>query len=422
MGRRILFISSADPLHGPGRLMLDTYAVMKRSGYEVDFFTQYTVPDHPELRALCGDGPDLRARIRNYLFTRLQKPAYYFFYGREERPPVPVKRILRQLKGPYDLIYIGFWQGLLSFETVARIHERFQAPVALFAVDMAVMTGGCHYPHACTRYKQQCGRCPGLISPVFDRFTHHNLQYRASFYEQIRPVVLCNSYSAALFRGSRLLRERAIVKVFPAIDEQLFCSKEKAPLRAHFGVPAEKTFVLLAGAQNFQDDRKGGRYLLAALNAFYAGLSDDERKRVLLLCVGNMAPEMEKEIRFDYRAMGYVALDVLAELYALSDVFLSPSIEDGGPLMVNQALSCGTPVVSFQVGTALDVVDGKGTGYCARLRDPDDFAAGIRQLYVLTAERREAVARRCREVALETTSFAACGRALDQLFEKAERQ
>ena len=420
MGKRILFLSSADPLHGPGRLMLDTYAVMKRGGYEVDFYTQYTVPGHPELRDLCGDGPDLRTRIRNYLFTRMQKPAYYFFYGREERPPVPVKRILKQLEGPYDLIYIGFWQGLLSFETVARIHEEFQVPVVLSTVDLSVMTGGCHYPHSCTRYKHSCGRCPGLKSPLFDGFTRHNLQYRAAFYERIKPVILCNSFGARIFGESPLLRGREIVRVFPPIDEQLFCPKDKASLRDRFGIPASREFVLLAGAQNFQDDRKGARYLLAALNSFYAGLSGEERKRVLLLCVGNLAPEMEKEIHMDHRALGYVTLDVLADLYALADVFLSPSIEDGGPLMVNQALSCGTPVVSFQVGTALDVVEGKGTGYCARLRDADDFAEGIRRNFRMTASQRHEQSERCREVALDTTSYAACLRSLDRLLKTVE--
>ena len=203
--------------------------------------------------------------------------------------------------------------------------------------------------------------------------------------------------------------------MFPPIDEQLFCPKDKASLRERFGIPASREFVLLAGAQNFQDDRKGGRYLLAALNAFYEGLSEAERERILLLCVGNMAPEMAQAIRLDYRAMGYVALDVLADLYALSDVFLSPSVEDGGPLMVNQALSCGTPVVSFQVGTALDVVDGKGTGYCARLRDAEDFAEGIRRHFRMTAGQRAAQSERCRDMALATTSYEACIRSLDRL-------
>lgn len=420
MSRRILFISSADPLHGPGRLMLDTCAAMKQGGYEVDFYTQYSVPGHPEIRALCGDGPNVRTRIRSYVFTRMQKPAYYFFYGREERPPVPVKRILKQLEGPYDLIYIGFWQGLLSFETVARIRDKFQVPLVLATVDMSVMTGGCHYPHACTRYKQECGHCPGFKHPVFDTFTRHNIHYRERFYDRINPVILTNSFVARIFRESRLLRDREIVNVFPVIDERVFCPKDKASLREKFGIPAQKQFILLAGVQNFRDDRKGGRYLVAALNAFYERLSGDERARVLFLCVGNGASEIGRGIRFDRQSMGYVTLDILADLYALADVFLSPSVEDGGPLMVNQALSCGTPVVSFRIGTALDVVDGKGTGYCATLRDADDFAEGIRRQFQMTRVQRDDQSKRCRDMALATTSYEACLRSLDRLLKTAE--
>lgn len=422
MSKRILFISSVNPLHGPGRLMLDTYEAMKRGGYEVDFYTQYTVPGHPEIRALCGDGPNLRTRIRSYVFTRMQKPAYYFFYGREERPPVPATRILNLLNGSYDLIYIGFWQGLLSFETVARIHDKFQAPLVLATVDLSVMTGGCHYPHACTRYKQACGHCPGFKHPVFDTFTRHNIRYRERFYDRIKPVILTNSFVSRIFRESRLLRGREIVKVSPVIDDQVFCPRDKAPLRKKFGIPAQKQFILLAGVQNFQDDRKGGRYLVAALNAFYERLSDDERARVLLLSVGNGASEMGRGIRLDQRSMGYVNLDVLAELYALADVFLSPSIEDGGPMMVNQAISCGTPVVSFQIGTALEVVAGKGTGYCARLRDAEDFAAGIYQHFQMTPAQIDEQSKRCRQLALATSSFEACIRSLDHLMEIVGKQ
>jgi glycosyltransferase involved in cell wall biosynthesis len=347
----------------------------------------------------------------------MQKPSYYFFYGCEEHPPVRTSRILRQLNGHYDLIYIGFWQGLLSFDTVSRIYERFKAPVILATVDLSVMTGGCHYPHACTRYKQQCGHCPGLKYSFYDSFTQHNIQYRESFYERIDPVILCNAYVAGIFNDSRLLQGRKLVPVFPVIDEKMFCPKEKNVLRERFGIPPRKEFIMLAGAQSFQEDRKGARYLIAALDDFYEKLSEDDRKRILLLCVGNMKPEMELALRFEVMPMGYVSLDVLADLYAVSDVFLSPSIEDGGPMMVNQALSCGTPVVSFQIGTALEVVEGKGTGYCARLRDAEDFAAGIRKHFLMSPDERAEVSARCRKLALETTSYEACSRSIDKLFE-----
>ena len=418
MSKRLLFISSVDPLHGPGRLMLDTYEAMKRGGYEVDFYTQYTVSGHSEIHALCGDGPDLRTRIKNYVFTRMQKPAYYFFYGREERPPVSVSHILKQLKGPYDLIYIGFWQGLLSFETVWKIYEKYNAPVVFSAVDYSTMTGGCHYPHACQRYQDACGHCPALRVP--DSFTRHNLRYRIRFYERVNPIILCNTQSVILFRKSSLLRDRRLIRGYPIIDESMFSPKEKSSLRSRYKLPADHCFVMLAGVQNFNDDRKGGRYLVDALNYFYDGLTTAEREEVLLVLVGTPSPELE-QIRLEHRSLGFVSLDALADLYALSDLFLSPSIEDAGPMMVNQALSCGTPVVSFEIGTALDVVKGKGTGYCARLKDADDFAAGIRQHFLMTTAEREAVSKRCREVALETTSFDACVRSIDRLMETVDK-
>ena len=416
MSRRILFLSSADPLHGPGRLMLDIYEAMKRGGYEVDFYTQYSVPGYPDIHALCGEGPSLRVRIRNYVFLRMQKPAYYFFYCREERPPVPTSHILKQINGHYDLIYIGFWQGLLSFDSVSRIHDKFKAPVALACVDCSVMTGGCHYPHECDRYKKNCGHCPGLKKLIPDTFTKHNVSFRTAFYDRIDPFILCNSYTEKVFQGSSLLRNRRFVRGYPIIDESLFCPRDKASLRKKYGVDVEHRFILLAGAQHFKEDRKGGRYLVEALNLFYEQLTVEERKKVLLLIVGHPSSEME-QIHCERRSLGYVNFETLAELYALSDLFLSPSIEDAGPMMVNQAISCGTPVVSFLIGTALDVVEGKGTGYCAQLRDATDFASGIMKFFMLTSSEREAVSVRCRKLAMDTTSYEACSHSIDKLFE-----
>ena len=61
---------------------------------------------------------------------------------------------------------------------------------------------------------------------------------------------------------------------------------------------------------------------------------------------------------------------------AMSDVFLSPSIQDAGPMMLNQALMCGTPAVAFNIGVAYDIINDK-TGYLAKYRDSEDFCKGI---------------------------------------------
>ena len=88
----------------------------------------------------------------------------------------------------------------------------------------------------------------------------------------------------------------------------------------------------------------------------------------------------------------------------MSNVYLSPTVNDAGPSMVNQSLSCGTPVVAFEMGTALDVVKNHGTGYCAELRNVEDFANGIEHIFRM--ERKDYIEMRdkCRELALSLTS------------------
>ena len=76
--------------------------------------------------------------------------------------------------------------------------------------------------------------------------------------------------------------------------------------------------------------------------------------------------------------------------------------------MVNQALSCGVPVVAFNIGTAIDVVNGKGTGYCAKEISSKAFADGIRWWYGLSESEYCEISKNCREIALETTSYKAC--------------
>ncbi|HAK12692.1 MAG TPA: glycosyl transferase family 1, partial [Chitinophagaceae bacterium] len=36
----------------------------------------------------------------------------------------------------------------------------------------------------------------------------------------------------------------------------------------------------------------------------------------------------------------------LAKYYQLADLFISPSIEDAGPMMILESLPCGTPVIA----------------------------------------------------------------------------
>lgn len=420
---RILLISSANPLVGPGGMAMDAYKALCEAGFYVDFYTKYPVPGHEDIGSFCPPVKSLWLRYRDTVFLRLHAPGYAFFYGKEEHPPVPIHRVVDMVNGEYDLIIIMFWQDLLSFATVEALFDKFKCPVLLFTVDASIATGGCHYPGKCNKFQSGCGRCPGLKWSFLDHFTRHNVAFRKRFFNKVAPAIMANRYlKEKIFSNSDILRGYAFEMGFPVIDEKRFCPRDKTILRKQFAIPDHKRFLMLAGAQNLSDERKGGIYLKNALSLFFDELSPSDKDSLLLITVGKSGVYSEWPAGLECRDMGFVSISVLSELFALSDVFLCPSVEDAGPMMVNQSLSCGTPVVMFQMGTAFDVVDGKGTGYCARLRDEEDFCRGIRWAFNMDWDQRNVVSARCREVALQTTSYGAFSRFVSHILNQEDNE
>lgn len=112
---------------------------------------------------------------------------------------------------------------------------------------------------------------------------------------------------------------------------------------------------------------------------------------VLLVAIGNDFDKLKPLLpaNIDSLGLGFVSKDELPEIYSMCDMYLCSSVNDAGPMMVNQSLCCGTPVVGFAMGACLDGVKDKGTGYCAKLKDSTDFAEGIYKMLNLDDTERQ---------------------------------
>jgi glycosyltransferase involved in cell wall biosynthesis len=65
------------------------------------------------------------------------------------------------------------------------------------------------------------------------------------------------------------------------------------------------------------------------------------------------------------------------QCYNAADVFVAPSLEDNLPNTVMESLSCGTPVVAFNIGGMPDMVEHKVNGYLAEPQNKISLANGI---------------------------------------------
>ena len=127
---------------------------------------------------------------------------------------------------------------------------------------------------------------------------------------------------------------------------------------------------------------------------------------------------IKDKIPFDSFGLGYVAMNDLPELFSLATCFVCPSVNDAGPMMVNQSLCCGTPVVGFEMGAVLQVVKDKGTGVCVKLKDSEALANGIQDVLQMDVDEYAAMSRRCREVAMQTSSFEAQANMILSIYQK----
>lgn len=85
--------------------------------------------------------------------------------------------------------------------------------------------------------------------------------------------------------------------------------------------------------------------------------------------------------------------------YAAADLVLFPTRADNLPLVLQESLACGTPMVSFDVGGVSELVRPGVTGYLARPHQTSDFRQGLIQL-LDSPDERERLGRNCRAIAV----------------------
>jgi glycosyltransferase involved in cell wall biosynthesis len=128
-------------------------------------------------------------------------------------------------------------------------------------------------------------------------------------------------------------------------------------------------------------DRKGIYYLADAFQLLAAKLPSAD-----LTVAGCFSPEGEvrafftPEVRDRISVRPFVAREDMPALYAEHDIFVLPSLVEGMPLSLLEAMAAGMPVVTTNTCGMADVVEDGSNGLLAPPADVENLAAGIEQL------------------------------------------
>ena len=272
---------------------------------------------------------------------------------------------------------------------------------------MAPMTGGCHYSWDCKGYTDNCLNCPAVNfinkSLPSDTINYKNKMIREIKLEPISP----NRWLTKQLKHSQLFKHKKIHEIMLGINPEIFkpiSKKDMMSIKLKYHLPINKKIIFF-GASSLNEMRKGFSYLIKALE-FISKNKLIEVDSVIILTAGKDLPKnIFRNIAFTHKHIGYLNKDEeLANAYQMATVFVSPSIEDSGPMMLNESIMCGTPVVSFKMGVAEDLVLDGETGYISELRNFKELANGIVKIINLDNHKYEEMKKKCRSIGLEKCS------------------
>ncbi len=345
-------------------------------------------------------------------------PNYHFYNQYENRTLFSTKSILKNVPFVPGIIILYWVSNTINSRNIYELNSLTKAPVLWYMMDMASLTGGCHYAWDCEGYKKSCGKCPAIYSSDEKDITYRNLLLKKKHFDQANLFVVAGTewlYRQA--KESTLFREKPVYKVMASKEPEIFRPFDKQLSRRKLRVPFNKKVVFF-GATTFDQKRKGLSYLLDALQKLKHLLhTSDQKDKVMLLIAGRHNKDLFDKLSFDYTYTGMLSYQDLALAYQASDVFVCPSIEDSGPLMINESIMCGTPVVSFEMGVAPDLVHTGKTGYRAKLKNSEDLARGIYNTLSLDDAEYSQMCRSCRELGLKLLSPSVQVRAFEEVFE-----
>jgi len=317
----------------------------------------------------------------------------------------PTSALIERSRGS-QIVNLHWTRGLVTSRQARRIARSTGARLVLTLMDLGMLTGGCHYMHGCTGYQRACGRCPRIRSNTEYDITRRNWKHRMRSFTAAAPtLVACNRWTLERVRESSLFGSARCEVIPLAIDVEVFRPIPRALSREVLDLPASGRIVF-CGALKMGQSRKGMDTLIEALGKLRE-LLDPQRLRdspVRLLTAGAGADFASKlNLPFAHQHLGLLGDDrSLALAYSAADLFVSPSLEDAGPMMVNESLACGTPVVAYSIGTAADQVEQGANGWLAPLGDTDELAHGLAR--ILDASEPERLRNRSREVAVAAYS------------------
>lgn len=408
-GKNILILSAGDN-HGAYEVAYNIASYLNEAGYKVELLVKHKTKAapfitlvHPNLK--IQSPVSLKKLLVNRILEKLHlkqtgklenissfqtKQHYYFLTKDENSQPVSADDILKSISFIPDLIIAGMIDGFCTTSTLSELYLKTNAKIFMWLVDMAPLTGGCHYSWGCKGYEKECANCPAIVEENMKDMAYKNFIIKQANIKKAGIKVLSGSqWVTDQARNSTFYKnQHNIFNTSACIDTRVMNGNNRDIAKNVFNI-ATSAKVIFTGSWNVNDPRKGLSYFMEALLELWSSMDIAKRETTYILIAGEHYGQKDflSVIPFKTILIDYIKdYRLLSLAYQAADIFVCASVEDAGPLMVAEAMACGTPVVGFRMGNVYSMIETGVNGYVADLKDSKDLANGLNQVLSLNEE------------------------------------
>lgn len=361
---------------GAGSLALNIYKTAKLKNEDVNILLSI---DTTKLCFIC--------RVYNSFLYRLHDIIYWFlgyFHILDYKhfffslfPTFSSKKKFEKATSDVD-IFIIYWISRF-YNSIELKSLKVKNPAAKFIflnVDEAHFTGGCHYKFNCKNYKENCKNCPGVNTRILKKRIAKEFELKLKMYDFLRPkFVLPSSTFRKEFNNSIFLNKtNFLVRPYGAYfntESEKFIKKRNTYLEN------QDPKINLIVRSSFEP-RKGSKLFLDSINKILISQPKEITKFRVHVVGDEYLIDQRISTSIETKFHGIVCRNKLFEIYAECDVLIVTSIEDSGPIMINECIGLGLHVLSTNVGVASDLInDDNGKIYSNNSQDLMDTILGL---------------------------------------------
>lgn len=377
----ILSVNVSDSSGGAARAAYRIHCAVNQYGANSRMLVRdKTLNDETILSVSQFDHPSPIKHIYRYIQNKLKNKAQHY---RLDKYPGKEDVFMSDLRSAsihgafqkidFDILHLH-WINLrfLDLKELQNVHK----PIVWTLHDCWPFTGICHYFYDCDRYVKSCGNCPFLHSGKENDLSHQIWKQKKQLYNELDlHIVTPSRWLAEAARKSSLFSEFPVTVIPNPINSVLYSPGEKQQACKVFELDSNKNYVLYGAMNAINDKNKGFIQLIDAIHYYSQTFNEED---FILLVAGAEKPLDGLQTKIKVQYLGAIQDDKkMVAAYRSASVVVVPSLSENLSNTIMEALSCGAPVVAFNVGGNSDMIDHQQNGYLAEPYDSEDLAKGI---------------------------------------------